>query len=51
LGVIKHEARSSDLYGAGLRPRLRVKDMDFARNQITVRAGKGDKDRVTSRAR
>jgi integron integrase len=27
--------------------RLRVKDVDFARNQITVRAGKGDKDRVT----
>ena len=39
------------LYGAGLRllecARLRVKDVDFARNQITVRAGKGDKDRVT----
>lgn len=39
------------LYGAGLRllecARLRVQDVDFARNQITVRAGKGDKDRVT----
>jgi len=39
------------LYGAGLRllecARLRVKDVDFARNQITVHAGKGDKDRVT----
>lgn len=39
------------LYGAGLRLleccRLRVKDMDFARNQIVVRAGKGDKDRYT----
>jgi len=39
------------LYGAGLRllecARLRVKDVDFARNHITVRAGKGDKDRVT----
>src|SRR6266849_3356913 len=41
------------LYGAGLRllecARLRVKDVDFARNQLTVRGGKGDKDRVTSR--
>jgi len=39
------------LYGAGLRllecARLRVKDVDFATNQIIVRSGKGDKDRVT----
>lgn len=39
------------LYWAGLRLmeccRLRVKDIDFARNQIIVRRGKGDKDRVT----
>ncbi len=39
------------LYGTGLRLleglRLRVKDVDFARRQIVVRAGKGDKDRVT----
>jgi integron integrase len=39
------------LYGAGLRLseclRLRVQDVDFDRNQITVRAGKGAKDRVT----
>jgi integron integrase len=39
------------LYGAGLRLleccRLRVQDVDFATNQIVVRAGKGDKDRVT----
>jgi len=27
--------------------RLRVKDIDFSRNQIVVRAGKGDKDRQT----
>ena len=37
------------LYGAGLRLleccHLRVKDIDFARNQIVVRAGKGNKDR------
>ncbi len=39
------------LYGAGLRvlecARLRVQDVDFASNQIVVRAGKGDRDRVT----
>jgi integron integrase len=39
------------LYGTGLRLmellRLRVKDLDFDRNQIIVRGGKGDKDRVT----
>lgn len=39
------------LYGCGLRPleccRLRVRDVDFGRNQITVRRGTGDKDRVT----
>jgi integron integrase len=39
------------LYGAGLRLleccRLRVKDVDFAMNQITVRDGKGQKDRPT----
>ena len=38
------------LYGSGLRlleaARLRVKDIDFARKQIIVRAGKGDKDRA-----
>ena len=37
------------LYGAGLRLagalRLRVKDLDLERAQITVRSGKGDKDR------
>jgi len=39
------------LYGCGLRLleccRLRVKDVDFGRNQITVRRGKGEKDRAT----
>jgi len=39
------------LYGGGLRLlealRLRVKDLDFERGEITVREGKGDKDRVT----
>ena len=39
------------LYGAGLRLleccRLRVQDVDFASNQIVVRTGKGDKDRLT----
>ena len=39
------------LYGAGLRLkeclRLRVKDLDFGYRQITVREGKGGKDRFT----
>jgi integron integrase len=39
------------LYGAGLRllecAQLRVKDVDFAGNQIVVRSGKGAKDRRT----
>jgi len=39
------------LYGAGLRLmeccRLRVKDIDFSRNEIVVRSGKGNKDRYT----
>jgi integron integrase len=39
------------LYGVGLRLmeccRLRVKDIDFPRNQIVIRAGKGNKDRYT----
>lgn len=38
-------------YGSGLRlietVRLRVQDIDFHRYQITVRGGKGDKDRMT----
>ncbi|MCQ4261112.1 integron integrase [Stutzerimonas stutzeri] len=39
------------LYGGGLRlmegVRLRVKDVDFSRNEIVIRDGKGQKDRVT----
>jgi integron integrase len=39
------------MYGAGLRLseclHLRVQDIDFARGEITVRNGKGAKDRVT----
>lgn len=39
------------LYGTGMRlmecVRLRVKDMDFGRNEILIRDGKGGKDRVT----
>ena len=39
------------MYGSGLRVsealRLRVKDLDFDRGELTVRAGKGDKDRRT----
>lgn len=42
---------ASLLYGSGLRLleccRLRVKDLDFQRCEITVRDGKGQKDRVT----
>jgi integron integrase len=43
------------LYGGGLRLMecctLRVKDLDFAKNQILIRAGKGNKDRYTILAR
>ncbi len=39
------------LYGTGMRVleglRLRIKDVDLERREITVRQGKGDKDRVT----
>lgn len=39
------------LYGSGLRlmecVRLRVHDLDFNMNEITVRDGKGNKDRIT----
>lgn len=46
-----HHLVVSLLYGAGLRVsegvRLRVKDIDFKQGTLTVRGGKGDKDRVT----
>lgn len=42
---------ASLLYGTGMRLmeclRLRVKDVDFARDEITIRDGKGGKDRRT----
>jgi integron integrase len=42
---------ASLLYGSGLRLmealRLRVKDLDFERQEVTVRQGKGAKDRLT----
>jgi integron integrase len=42
---------ASLMYGSGLRllecARLRVKDLDFDRGEITVRDGKGRKDRIT----
>jgi len=46
-----HWLTASLMYGSGLRVmeglRLRVKDIDFNLNQITVRDGKGEKDRIT----
>jgi len=42
---------ASLLYGSGLRLNellsLRVKDIDFEMSTMTVRSGKGDKDRTT----
>jgi integron integrase len=47
----KYGLMAKIIYGCGLRlmecVRLRVKDVDFERNQITVRDGKGMKDRTT----
>jgi integron integrase len=47
----QHGLMAALLYGAGLRllecVRLRVKDVDFGYRQITVRDGKGGKDRMT----
>ena len=47
----KHRIMVELLYGAGLRLNellsLRAKDLDFELSTITVRSGKGDKDRTT----
>jgi len=46
-----HRLMASLLYGSGMRLteclRLRVKDIDFGVNQVTVRDGKGETDRIT----
>jgi integron integrase len=46
-----HQLMAKILYGSGLRvsecARLRVKDIDFEQHCITIRDGKGEKDRVT----
>jgi len=46
-----HKLIASLMYGSGLRVveacRLRIKDIDFDRQIITVRSGKGEKDRTT----
>jgi integron integrase len=48
-GIFKLQTRL--LYGTGMRLTemlgLRIKDVDFERHEITVREGKGGKDRVT----
>jgi integrase len=47
----QHRLAAELQYGGGLRlsevVRLRVKDIDPVREQITVRCGKGDRDRTT----
>lgn len=46
-----HRLAAELMYGAGLRVlecvRLRIKDVEFARSEIMVRDGKGQRDRVT----
>ena len=46
-----HRLLAALLYGTGVRImeglRLRVKDVDFGRNEILIRDGKGAKDRIT----
>jgi len=47
----QHRLMATLLYGSGLRLleviNLRVKDVELARGELTVKAGKGNKDRVT----
>ena len=47
----KHRLLLALAYGAGLRVsevvNMRVRDIDFGRNLIMVREGKGGKDRIT----
>ena len=47
-----HQLAVKLLYGCGLRisecMRLRVKDVDFEMKSVTVRSGKGNKDRITT---
>jgi len=53
LGLLKgkYALAANLIYGSGLRisevVTLRIKDIDFEMNQIVVRSGKGDKDRIT----
>jgi len=46
-----HQLMAKLLYGSGLRvaecTRLRVKDIDFEQHCLTIRDGKGEKDRLT----
>jgi integron integrase len=46
-----HQLVVKMMYGSGLRVSealsLRVQDIDFEKNSVTIRAGKGNKDRVT----
>jgi len=46
-----HQLIAKFLYGSGLRLieclRLRVQDLDFSMQEVTVQDGKGDKDRLT----
>ncbi|MEM9079097.1 MAG: integron integrase [Verrucomicrobiota bacterium] len=48
---LRYQVPASLQYGSGLRLRelvgLRVKDLDIERGLLTVRGGKGDRDRVT----